>query len=319
MQLKISSYFQGDNFSEKGERRKPPEVPPPKDDTKYLSDEKSKLKARLKLVGEETRVAYADCERYSPRVKAAYLRTYMTKRCAQIPFVPKRQDYTIISVIDADTLDATMALQEEFPNASIGVLNMASDKYVGGGFLTGAPAQEESLCRRSTLWPCLMGVKDQFYPIPATSVLVSPDVFVFRTGFEDNFRILPWSECFFIRIISVAAIYKPRIQNGRFENHADRQLTATKVRETLRAAFHAGCNVLVLGALGCGAFKNPPRAIAEIFRDVLNESEFLVAFERIIFAILDSKKVTYGASTNNYEIFRQVLVPRDENTEKEAS
>lgn len=307
MQLKLSNYFQGSRFSQKRHQREPSN-----DGAKYLADEKAKLKARLKLAGEETRAAYEDCEKHDPRVKAAYSRTYEAKRCHTIPSIPRSNVKTAISVIDADTLDAAIMLRSQSPTATIGVMNMASDKYIGGGFLTGAPAQEESLCRRSTLWPCLMSAEDRLYPFPATSVLVSPDVFVFRTGLEDNFRILPWSDCFFIRIISVAAIYKPRIQHGRFEKHGDRQLTANKVRETLRAAFHAGCNQLVLGALGCGAFKNPPKAIAETFRDVLNEPEFSSAFARITFAIIDSKKVTYGAHTNNFKIFRDVLVPKDE-------
>ena len=304
MQLKLSSYFQQKRFSNKKQRRGRRDG-----DAQYLSDEKAKLKARLKLVGEETRAAYTDCEKYDPRVKAAYSKTYTSNRSAQIPQVPDDKPRTTITVIDADSLDAATMLKNQNPSASIGVMNMASDKYLGGGFLKGAPAQEESLCRRSTLWPCLMGVKNQFYPIPATSVLVSPDVFVFRTGLDDDFRIIPWSDCFFVTVISVAALYKPRIQNDRFEQHADRQLTVVKVQETLRAAFHAGCTHLVLGALGCGAFKNPPRAVAEIFRDVLHDREFCSVFENITFAIVDSKKVTYGAATTNFQTFRQVLAP----------
>lgn len=298
MQPEISKYFRknsGPSDKEKDHGSK---------NDRRLSPEKAKLKHRLKLVGEETRKAYAACEDHNPRVTAAYSKTHLTTRNTRIP-VHSHRHKTLVSVIDSDTLDAVMRLNAAGASGSIGVLNMASEKHVGGGFLSGAPAQEESLCRRTTLYPCLQSVRDTCYPIPPTGILISPDVLVFRMGLEEDFKIMPWEECLFVTMISVAAIRRPPVKNGRFEMPGHKQLTTTKVRELLRAAFHAGCSTLVLGALGCGAFKNPPYEVAEIFYSVLNEDEFRSAFQRIVFAIIDSENASYGKTTNNFEIFHQ--------------
>jgi len=56
-----------------------------------------------------------------------------------------------------------------------------------------------------------------------------------------------------------------------------------------------------LGALGCGAFRNPPQHIACLFRNVLKESEFQGVFNHIVFAVLDIAK------TSNFKIFNDVL------------
>lgn len=60
-----------------------------------------------------------------------------------------------------------------------------------------------------------------------------------------------------------------------------------KIRTILRIALDNNHTKLVLGALGCGAFKNPPSHVARLFKEVLEEPEFIGAFEEICFAILD--------------------------------
>lgn len=57
----------------------------------------------------------------------------------------------------------------------------------------------------------------------------------------------------------------------------------------------------VLGAMGCGAFQNPPLQVSLLFRDVLEEGEFNGVFEEIIFAVLDTR------GEKNYAIFRDIL------------
>jgi uncharacterized protein (TIGR02452 family) len=60
-----------------------------------------------------------------------------------------------------------------------------------------------------------------------------------------------------------------------------------KIRIALRVAILKGMTTLVLPAWGCGAFKNPASEVAESFKEVFQEEEFLGAFEEICFAILD--------------------------------
>ena len=74
-----------------------------------------------------------------------------------------------------------------------------------------------------------------------------------------------------------------------------------KIRTVLRIAAIEQRRNLILGALGCGAFKNPPKAVANLFKDVLCESEFTGRFEGIWFAVVDRK------GSDNFKIFRKVL------------
>ena len=60
-----------------------------------------------------------------------------------------------------------------------------------------------------------------------------------------------------------------------------------KIRTILRIGLKHGHDALVLGALGCGAFHNPPRHIAKLFHEVIYENEFANKFKLIVFAILD--------------------------------
>ena len=74
-----------------------------------------------------------------------------------------------------------------------------------------------------------------------------------------------------------------------------------KVRSILRIALRNGQTTLVLGALGCGAFHNPPKHVAEIFKAVLVEDEFDGVFKAVYFAIIDDHN-----SNGNLEAFQKV-------------
>ena len=93
------------------------------------------------------------------------------------------------------------------------VLNMASDKNPGGGWLGGARAQEEALCRRSTL---ILTLSREYYPIPSTSAVYSPSVVVFRKGLRnDGHKLyeLEKPELFpVVGVISMAALRRPELR-----------------------------------------------------------------------------------------------------------
>jgi len=78
------------------------------------------------------------------------------------------------------------------------------------------------------------------------------------------------------------------------------------VRVLFRVAHLMGNTHLVLSALGCGAFHNPPAEVAQIFREVLQEPEFANQFDHIIFAIIDDHNA-HGAG--NYLPFQQAFLP----------
>lgn len=161
-------------------------------------------------------------------------------------------------------------------------LNFANGISPGGGFLHGARAQEENLCRSSALYLTLEG--DPMYeahrqrPRPDSSdwVILSPDVPVFR---DDDGTDLeqPWNLSFLTSAAPVAS------RVGMEESAA---LLRRRIHRVLAVARAFDYGALVLGAWGCGAFGNDPRRTAEDFREAL-QNEYAGAFSDIVFAITD--------------------------------
>jgi len=161
-------------------------------------------------------------------------------------------------------------------------LNFANWVVPGGGFLTGARAQEEVLCRSSALYRTLLD--DPMYeahrqnPQPESTdwAILSPDVPVFR---QDDGTTLdhPW----LLSFITCAAPYAPGVGQPRAGD-----LLQRRIDRVLAIARTYGYKTLVLGAWGCGAFQNDPKRTAGDFRSVL-ENDFSDAFSEVVFAITD--------------------------------
>ncbi|KAK4445424.1 hypothetical protein QBC34DRAFT_472288 [Podospora aff. communis PSN243] len=180
--------------------------------------------------------------------------------------------------------------------ARVAVLNMASEHNPGGGWMNGAAAQEEALCFRSTLASSLH--KSRHYPIPDRSGIWTKDVVIFRTSMAEGHELMvPAVEAErlpVVSVLSVAGIRRPRVEsvNGKsvFAEAGDRELTRDKMRLCLRMAAERGHTMVVLGALGCGAFRNPPEEVAECWGEVLREGEFAGGwFRGVWFAVFDRK------------------------------
>jgi uncharacterized protein (TIGR02452 family) len=206
-----------------------------------------------------------------------------------------------IRVIQSDTFDAAQTLHISDPKSRVGVLNMASALRPGGGVLNGALAQEEALCTRSTLYPSL---RENFYRIPETAAIYSPDILIFRSS---SLTDLPKADWFFVDVISCAALKGPDVvktEEGKrvYEVESDREVMTMKVRLILQVAREKGVRRLVLGALGCGAYRNPPEEVAKIFRKVIlgdKRRKGVEGFEEIVFAIFDDGE--------NLRVFREVF------------
>jgi uncharacterized protein (TIGR02452 family) len=193
---------------------------------------------------------------------------------------------TRIEVVNASTLDVARRLADQ--GHRVVALNFASAKNPGGGFLNGSQAQEESLARASGLHAMLLG--DPMYdhhqtrkdPMYTTWVIYSPAVPVFRL---DEGRLLdePYL-CSFLtsRAVNVGALH-PRDRRG----DEIRRVMQGRVERVLGVAARHGHEALVLGAWGCGVFRNDPGQIAELFRDAL-AGRFRGAFTHVVFAVLDS-------------------------------
>jgi uncharacterized protein (TIGR02452 family) len=187
---------------------------------------------------------------------------------------------TVVQVTNETTLGASRRLIEKGLKPL--ALNFANGVHPGGGFLSGARAQEEALCRSSALYQTLAG--DPMYeehskrPRPDSTdwAIYSPDVPVFRA--DDGAELeRPW----LLSFITCAAPYAHDIGQPEAGD-----LLRRRINRVLAIARANGHPALVLGAWGCGAFGNDVRRAAVDFRQAL-ENEFSGAFSDIVFAIAD--------------------------------
>ncbi|MFC5670231.1 TIGR02452 family protein [Streptomyces incanus] len=171
------------------------------------------------------------------------------------------------------------------------VLNFASARNPGGGYLNGAQAQEEALCRASALYVCLLRAAE-FYdhhrthrdPFYTDRVIHSPAVPVFR---DDRGRLL--DEPFPVGFLTSAAPNAGVILRTAPERAAEvPRALAVRAERVLETAVAHGYRRLVLGAWGCGVFRNDPAQVAAAFRAPLEPGgRFAGAFEHVVFGILD--------------------------------
>lgn len=191
-----------------------------------------------------------------------------------------------VHVVNATSLEAARALAAA--GASPCVLNFASAKNPGGGFLGGAVAQEEMLARSSALHACLDGRsmyahhRAQRSPLYTSWVIHSPAVPVFRT---DDGELL--EEPYLASFLTCAAVNAGAARQ-RGPAVADAIVGAMRARtaRVLAVAEAMGERALVLGAWGCGVFRNDPEMVAEHFDEAL--AEMRGAFEVVVFAVLDT-------------------------------
>jgi uncharacterized protein (TIGR02452 family) len=193
---------------------------------------------------------------------------------------------TLIRVVNASTLAAVAGLVANGQQPV--VLNFASAKHPGGGWLSGARAQEESLARASGLVPCLEGnplyarnaaLGDALY---TDDMIYSPEVPVFRD--DAGALLAPPYLCAFITAPAVnAGVVLERNPQRRAEIQAT---MARRIARVLAIAAQHDHQALVLGAWGCGVFRNDPQQIAALFAAAL-AGPFQGAFAEVVFAILD--------------------------------
>lgn len=234
-----------------------------------------------------------------------YKRTLSVKNKNYAPSGP-----TKIWVENTDTL---LAAKKLGPDCA--VLNMASFYCPGGGVDRGSKAQEEELCRRSSLvrslYSCdqkrlgMFGDKlvKQAYPISEFGGVYSRNVTVFRAATSYSYL----SDPFTCSIITVPAIKRPDLNSNGEMMEKDLTTLKGKIRTILRIALLEGHRKLVLGAFGCGAYGNNPLQTAESFREVLSESEFESMFSQICFAVLEDKNSKRNVMGGNIKPFKQVF------------
>lgn len=175
------------------------------------------------------------------------------------------------------------------------VLNFANPHNPGGGVHNGAMAQEECLCRSSNLYPCISNKnvvtdyylynKNMGHNFFSDRLIYTKGITVFKDD-SDVPKIMPKRKWFNVDVITCAA---PYIAKRKYTNKtALKELFKSRIRNIFEAALDNDVEVLVLGAFGCGAFKNPPEIVAKSFHEVIEENHYVNYFKKIVFAIKSS-------------------------------
>lgn len=202
---------------------------------------------------------------------------------------------TIVKVENIDCLLAAEKLLNQGYHPA--VLNMASRQNPGGGVQNGSGAQEENLFRRTNLFQSLyhfapfasnfgLPKSKHQYPLDRNfGGIYTPHATVFRGTEQDGYLLLdtPYQMSF----IAVAGINRPALASPERIAPELVEPVKNKIRTIFRIGLLHGHDSLVLGALGCGAFRNPPSHIARLFHEVMEEKEFKNKYRLLLFAILD--------------------------------
>ena len=223
-------------------------------------------------------------------------RTVFYDKEVRVDNVEARDSDTIVEVLHIDCLEAARLLEKKgyFP----ALLNMASWQNPGGGVKNGAGAQEETIFRRTNLFRSLyqfapyaleygLPINKKQYPLDINfGGIYSPLIICFRDDEKRGYklRVNP----FVFAVISVAGMERPHLtSDGKHIAPDYVNGVKNKIRTIFRIGLLNGHDSLVLGALGCGAYRNPPQHVARLFHEVMEEREFKNKYAKIVFAILD--------------------------------
>lgn len=207
-----------------------------------------------------------------------------------------------VKVTNKDTFSAALDMSRYSSLGEIAVLNFANPVNPGGGVKYGAMAQEEDLCRKSTLYVSLKSESvSEFYQFhkkecdcfSSHSIIVSPNVEVFRSYNND---LLPYT--FSVAVISCAAPIFDGIKKKSYSYDEYTSLLYERILGILSICEKMGYTKLVLGVWGCGSFSNDPKLMAKLFYKAL--CQFNGAFKEIEFAV-------FGGAIN-FDSFHEVMI-----------
>ena len=205
---------------------------------------------------------------------------------------------TRVYVNNLSSIKAAINSHKHGLNDKICILNFADAYKPGGGYLNGRNSQEETICRQTLLYPTIknssmytLNSKDK-KPENSDIMQYSQDVYVIR---DDDYELI--DEPFLINVISSSAV----------DNHEEyvpeaNEIMEERIRKIIRLAAFKQNDVLILGAFGCGVFKNDTYQICQIFKKILIEEGMKDYFKNVIFPI-----ITLG---NTFKMYKAAFSPK---------
>lgn len=231
----------------------------------------------------------------------------------------KRFDKTKITVTKGRTFEAAIDMRVDNITSRIAVHNFASATNPGGGVLHGSRAQEEALCRCSTLYPALDTDENwtRYYnfhrrredAIYTDACIFTPNVIICKSDVDLPQR-LPQEDWVTVDVMTCAAPNLRFHPNNKYNPGNDKQakvkddellkIHEKRGRHMLTILAANGVDIFVTGAFGCGAFKNNPYVVAQAYKNIL--AEFDGYFKEVVFAIYCTK-----TEESNYQAFNKTF------------
>lgn len=270
-------------------------------------------------VFEDTELFYKQNTQLANAVQAAKNATklYEADEYPKLP-TPKENNHSI-EVTRSKTFEAAMRIHDDHPDWKIAALNFASATNPGGGVRTGSRAQEESLCRCSTLYPTLAQEwlwreyytknREENNNLHTDACIYSPGVVICKTdtAFPERLNERDW---IIVDVISCAAPNLRRRPGNRHNPEYGRSITLSqealyqlhvkRAKHILHIAAANRVDALILGAFGCGAFANDPTVVARAYKEAVMEY-------RRHFSLIEFAVYCRAEETINYNAFRKYL------------
>ncbi len=276
-------------------------------------------KEDLIRVFEDTEKFYMKNASLQAAIKSSIFNTEFYAEKNNPSFSSPRYEKSIVTVSKYKTLETAMFYRRKFPAERIAAHNFASATNPGGGVRNGSRAQEEAICRCTTLLPVLETEENRkrFYDFHrhrhdvkyTDACLYTPDIVAFKSD-DDLPSLLPESKWMKLDVLTCAAPNLRAIPNNAMNPGKDKpqkmkpddlfDLHQRRGRHLMSIAAAHSVDVLILGAFGCGAFQNPPNLVAEAYKSLL--PEFNGQFREIAFAVYCTPR-----DLKNYTAFANVL------------
>ena len=252
-------------------------------------------------------ISIKDCLKYAKNNSIHYQPDELEKLSTQVKEIIKNNSNSpIIEVTNETTLKAAYRVVVEEKTDNVVCLNFASAKNPGGGFLNGSKAQEESLARSSGMFPCIFQMKLMYQTnknfrssIYTDNMIYSPQIPFFK---DDEGNLL--TNYYPLSIITSPAVNRGAVEyNEPKKTHLIPEAMLSRIKKVLSVAIFHNHKTIILGAWGCGVFRNKASEMSQWFGEYLLENKlFHNAFERIIFAVYDSSK-----DKNVFQSFKQTF------------
>lgn len=215
----------------------------------------------------------------------------------------KYPNYQIdVEVVNEDSFN--LAIQYRNNGLNPMVLNMASDYKAGGGVASGKTAQEEELFRRSNAH---LTHPKNWYPLKSNEVIYSPQVTIIKESRDKKYKLMD-------KIVNVSMIACPALRNPKLiginkntYTDNDYNIMYKKIESLFKIALLNKNDSLVLGALGCGAYHNPPNVVSNIFSEMIDK--YGKYFKKIGFAVL----IVKNADKENFINFETLMDKNNKN------